>query len=202
MAEKPKSEKWKGARTRNLTAAQQKQAKRIVGGGRSEKVTAAERKAAQAKVDIGQTKWVTAKDRGGAGRGGLLTDTSGKAVTGTVTLPSGKTATYVRGKRIGVVAAAGGGGGTGRGGGGGGGDGAGRKRTAAEKAAMYKGKGRSAMEQARATQARKVTEAARKRRRAAETARLTGQAAAYKKGKGTPTKRMKPPINWGRTVTW
>lgn len=108
MAEKPKSEKWKGAKTRNLTAKQQEKAKRIVGGGRSEKVKAEELKTARANtIDIGTTKWMKAAERktaGQKGRGGLLTDASGKALTGTVKLPSGKTATYVRGKRIGVVA--------------------------------------------------------------------------------------------------
>lgn len=102
-----KSEKWKGAKTRNLTAKQQEKAKRIVGGGRTEKVTKAERKAAGTEVKIGDTKWMTAKERkaaGQKGRGGLLTDASGKAITGTVTLASGKKAQYVRGKRIGVVA--------------------------------------------------------------------------------------------------
>lgn len=117
-----KSEKWKGSRTRNLSAKQQEKAKRIVGTKngktRTEDVTAAERKAAKSSVDIGQTKWTTAAERGGKGRGGLLTDTSGKAVTGTVTLPSGKKATYVRGKRIGIVATRPGGGGAGGGGGG------------------------------------------------------------------------------------
>ena len=99
-----KSEKWKGVKTRNLSAKQQEQAKRIVGGGRTEKVKADELKAARGTtLDINQTKWMTAKDRGGAGRGGLLTDASGKALTGTVKLPSGKTATYVRGKRLGVA---------------------------------------------------------------------------------------------------
>lgn len=121
MAEKPKSEKWKGAKTRNLTAKQQEKAKRIVGGGRSEKVKADELKAARANtIDIGTTKWTTAAERktaGQKGRGGLLTDSSGKALTGTVKLPSGKTATYVRGKRIGIVADKPKGGSVGRGGG-------------------------------------------------------------------------------------
>lgn len=102
MAEK-KTEKWKSARTKNLSESQAKQAKRVVGGGRMEKVTAAERKAAKDFVNIGSTKWMTAKERGGKGRGGLLVDSSGKAVTGTVKLPSGQSAMYVRGKRIGVA---------------------------------------------------------------------------------------------------
>lgn len=195
MAEKPKSEKWKGARTRNLTAAQQKQAKRIVGGGRSEKVTAAERKASQAKVDIGQTKWVTAKDRGGAGRGGLLTDTSGKAVTGTVTLPSGKTATYVRGKRIGVVAKAGGGPSTTR-----------RvtpkpkPRTTndltAEERNRLRGNGPT---KARATGPKMSS---KRNYGTTDTSTLSGIKRASAKGKKPPTKSMKAPINWGRTVSW
>lgn len=100
---KPKSEKWKRAQTKNLSESQMKQAKRVVGGGRMEKVTAAERKAAKDFVNIGTTKWMTSAERGGKGRGGLLVDASGKAVTGTVKLPSGQSATYVRGKRVGVA---------------------------------------------------------------------------------------------------
>jgi hypothetical protein len=102
MADQPKTEKWKRARTKDLSASQMKRAQRVVGGGRMEKVTAKERKAAGKGVDIGTTKWLEAKDRGGKGRGGLLVDASGKAVTGTVKLPSGQSAMYVRGKRIGV----------------------------------------------------------------------------------------------------
>ena len=94
---------WKAGRTVNLSAQQQRKAKRIVGGGRTEKVTAGERKAARTAVDIGQTKWAKQSERGGRGVGGLLVDSSGKAVTGTVKLPGGGTATYVRGKRIGVT---------------------------------------------------------------------------------------------------
>jgi len=100
---KPKSEKWKSAQTKNLSESQMKQAKRVVGRGRMEKVTAAERKAATDFVNIGTTKWMTSAERGGKGRGGLLVDASGKAVTGTVKLPSGQSATYVRGKRVGVA---------------------------------------------------------------------------------------------------
>ena len=88
MAEK--TEKWKAARTKNLTAAQMKQARRVVGGKRSEAVSGTERKAAKKAVDISGTKWMKASERGGKGRGGLLVDSSGKAVTGTVTLPSGQ----------------------------------------------------------------------------------------------------------------
>ena len=99
---KPKTEKWERARTKDLSASQMKKAQRVVGGGRMEKVTAKERKAAGKDVPIGTTKWMTSAERGGKGRGGLLVDASGKAVTGTVKLPSGQSATYVRGKRIGV----------------------------------------------------------------------------------------------------
>ena len=102
MADQPKTEKWKRARTKDLSASQMKRAQRVVGGGRMEKVTAKERKAAKDFVNIGTTKWMTSAERGGKGRGGLLVDASGKAVTGTVKLPSGQSATYVRGKRIGV----------------------------------------------------------------------------------------------------
>lgn len=115
-----KSEVWakSGAKTRNLTAAEQKKAVRIIGGKRTEKVTATERKSAKATVDISGTKWMKADERAGKGRGGLLTDMSGKAITGTVRLPSGAMATYVRGKRIGVTGGRNGGGGNGNGGGG------------------------------------------------------------------------------------
>lgn len=113
MADKPKTEKWKAARTKNLSAGQMQQAVRIVGQRkagapvRTERVTAKERKASQDFVNIGTTKWLTASERGGKGRGGLLVDQSGNPVTGTVKLPSGQSATYVRGKRIGVVRAGG-----------------------------------------------------------------------------------------------
>lgn len=114
-----KGEVWAAGATRNLTAKQVKQGQRVVGGGRSEAVKKSEAKAAKQTVDIGTTKWQTKSERGGKGRGGLLTDQSGKAVTGTVKLPSGATATYVRGKRVmsGGTAARGGGGAP-RGGGG------------------------------------------------------------------------------------
>ena len=117
-----KKEAWAKTpgKTRNLTEQQVKQGQRAVGGGRTERLKKGEGAAAMAKVDIGQTKWTTAKERGGAGRGGLLTDASGKAVTGTVTLPSGKTASYVRGKRVTTMPSGGGGGTRGRGTGGGG----------------------------------------------------------------------------------
>lgn len=82
-----------------------RQAKRIVGKKRTEKVTGLELRGAAKPVDIGTTKWMSAAERGGKGRGGLLVDRSGKAVTGTVTLPSGQSAMYVRGKRIGVARA-------------------------------------------------------------------------------------------------
>ena len=120
-----KKEAWAKTpgKTRNLTEQQVKQGQRAVGGGRTERLKKGEGAAAMAKVDIGQTKWTTAKERGGAGRGGLLTDASGKAVTGTVTLPSGKTASYVRGKRVTTMPSGGGGGTRGRGTGGGGGGG-------------------------------------------------------------------------------
>jgi hypothetical protein len=97
------SEVWKSAKTRNLSAQQMRQAKRIVGKKRTEKVTGLELFGAAKPVDIGTTKWLEAKDRGGKGRGGLLVNQSGQAVTGTVKLPSGQSAMYVRGKRIGVA---------------------------------------------------------------------------------------------------
>lgn len=105
---------WKG-KTTNLSKKEVQSGRRIVGGSRrTEKVTGAERKSSRKAVDISGTKWQTAKERGGKGVGGLLTDASGKAITGTVTLPSGKKAVYVRGKRVQAQKA------TPRGGGGGG----------------------------------------------------------------------------------
>lgn len=95
-----KAKDWKG-KTTNLSKPEVAKGRRVVGGGRkTERVTTAERKAARKAVDISGTQWQTAKQRGGKGVGGLLTDASGKAVTGTVTLPSGKKAVYVRGKRV------------------------------------------------------------------------------------------------------
>jgi len=104
----PKSEKWKApGKTRNLTEQQVKAGSRVVGGGRTERLKKGEGQAAvSTKLDINQTKWMTAKERGGKGRGGLLTDASGKALTGTVTLPSGARAAYVRGKRVTTAAGA------------------------------------------------------------------------------------------------
>jgi len=95
-------EAWKKTpgKTRNLSEKQVKQGQRAVGGGQTERLKKGEGAAAMKSVDIGQTKWMTKSDRGGAGRGGLLVDSSGKAVTGTVKLPSGAMASYVRGKRV------------------------------------------------------------------------------------------------------
>lgn len=102
-----KASNWVG-KDMNLTAAQRKAAVRVVGtkGGktRTESVKAKERAASRKAVDISTTKWNTVKDRGGKGRGGLLTGADGKPVTGTVKLANGKTASYVRGKRISVMA--------------------------------------------------------------------------------------------------
>lgn len=96
-----KSEVWaKAGKTRNLTEKQVKQGQRAIGGGRSERLKKGEGAAAMNAVKISDTKWMSKGERGGKGRGGLLVDASGKAVTGTVTLASGAKASYVRGKRV------------------------------------------------------------------------------------------------------
>lgn len=96
-----KSEVWsKAGKTRNLSEKQVKQGQRAVGGGRTERLKKGEGAAAMKEVNIGETKWMSKGERGGKGRGGLLVDASGKAITGTVTLPSGAKASYVRGKRV------------------------------------------------------------------------------------------------------
>ena len=150
MAEKPKKNKWAG-RSTNLTKKQEKKAVRVVGtkGGktRTEAVKKSERVASRKSVDIGQTKWMKASERkaaGQKGRGGLLVGTDGKPVTGTVTLPSGKKAQYVRGKRISAMPAkkapASRGGGGGGGGGGGRGTGSQGALSAAERKKLQQGR--------------------------------------------------------------
>lgn len=109
MAPAKKPEVWEKTKgkTRNLTEKQVKAGSRVIGGGRTERLKKGEGQAAvSTQLDINQTKWTTAKERGGKGRGGLLTDASGKALTGTVTLPSGAKASYVRGKRVTTAAGA------------------------------------------------------------------------------------------------
>ena len=106
----PKKKSWQGKKTTGLSTAELQKAGRIVGKGKSETVTARElKRATQDFVNIGSTRWMTAAERGGKGVGGLLVDASGRPVTGTVTLPGGKSAVYVRGKRIGVGKSSGGG---------------------------------------------------------------------------------------------
>lgn len=101
-----KSKNWSQAKTKDLTDKQLGQARRLVGPKRSEAVTAKELRAAKSDfVNISSTRWLSAEERGGKGRGGLLVDSSGAPVTGTVTLPSGKAVRYVRGKRIGAMKA-------------------------------------------------------------------------------------------------
>ena len=159
---------------------------------------AAATKASRNTVSISDTKFEK-------GKGVLGKD--GKALNGRVDMGGGNFAVYVNGKRVGAKAAGPASSGSGsavRSGSGSGSAATPRKVSAVEKAAGYKGKGRSAMEQARAAQAKKTTEAARKRRMQTQAQRLTAEAAAYKKGtkKTPPTKSMKAPINWRRTTSW
>jgi hypothetical protein len=111
-----KKAKARGYKTAGLSADQMKKATTLKG----KKVSAGQMKKAGELKDISSTRWE--KGKGVVGPGG-------KAFTGSVTLASGKTASYVKGRRIGVGPAKKaappkrtGGGGSGRTGGGGGGN--------------------------------------------------------------------------------
>ena len=94
---------WKGKDV-NLTAEQQKNARRLTGGGRSQAISDAERmKAMETQVDINMTKWLTSEARDGKGMGGSAVGPDGKPITGTVKQADGSSVQYVRGKRIGIL---------------------------------------------------------------------------------------------------
>ena len=117
MAEIQRSGKYKG-KTRDLTK-KQVAAGRRVGKAGKRTIGKKEAKRAMKAIDIRETSWKKAETRTGPrARGGIVVDRAGKPITGTVTLASGKTATYVRGKRVRAVPKKGGGG-SGAGGGGG-----------------------------------------------------------------------------------
>lgn len=106
MAETPragryKKQRAKGRKVVGLTKKEVAKGRRVGKAGRAS-ITKKERKAAYKNKDIGDTKWVKASERTGPrAKGGIVVDkTTGKPITGTVKLPSGKTATYVRGKRV------------------------------------------------------------------------------------------------------
>lgn len=96
-----KNEQWKKAgKTLNLSKKQVASGTRV---GKAGKATVSRKEAKQATkaVSISDTTWKKASERTGPrAKGGVLVDKDGKAVTGTVKLASGKTATYVRGKRV------------------------------------------------------------------------------------------------------
>lgn len=95
-----KKAKKAGYKVAGLTAEQSKRATTLKG----KKVSAAQLKKANVLKDIGTTRWE--KGKGVVGPGG-------KAFTGSVILASGKTATYVKGRRVGVQTKPRSGGGTG-----------------------------------------------------------------------------------------
>jgi len=86
---KYKKAKKRGYKVAGLTRKEMGKATTLKG----KKLTAAQRRKASELKDISQTKWV--KGKGVVGPGG-------KAFTGTVQLASGKTASYVKGRRVGV----------------------------------------------------------------------------------------------------
>ena len=94
-----RSGKYKG-KTTDLSKKQVAGARRVGSAGRSG-VGKKEAKAAMKSVSISDTTWKKASERTGPrAKGGILVGKDGKAITGTVTLASGKKATYVRGKRV------------------------------------------------------------------------------------------------------
>jgi len=84
-----KKAKARGYKTAGLSADQMKKATTLKG----KKVSAGQMKKAGVLKDISSTRWE--KGKGVVGPGG-------KAFTGTVQLASGKTASYVKGRRVGV----------------------------------------------------------------------------------------------------
>ncbi len=110
-----KKQRAKGRQVSGLTKKQVAAGRRVGKAGRS-KVTKKEAKASYKNIDISQTRWKSAGERTGPrAKGGIVVDKSGKPITGTVKLASGKTATYVRGKRVTYKAKPAGGGGGGGG---------------------------------------------------------------------------------------
>jgi hypothetical protein len=100
LNEKFRSGQYKG-KTTNLTK------KQVAGGarvGKAGKATVGKqeaRKATKTRIDISETSWKSASERTGPkAKGGIVVGKDGKPITGTVTLASGKTAVYVRGKRV------------------------------------------------------------------------------------------------------
>jgi hypothetical protein len=88
-----KGAKKRGYKVAGLSESQAKKATTLKG----KKVSSSQLKKASVLKDIGETKWE--KGKGVIGPGG-------KAFTGSVLLASGKTASYVKGRRIGVKAGA------------------------------------------------------------------------------------------------
>ena len=93
-------QKAKGRKVSGLTKKQVAAGRRVGKAGRST-ITKKESKAAAKNIDISQTQWKKASERTGPrAKGGIVVDKSGKPITGTVKMANGRTATYVRGKRV------------------------------------------------------------------------------------------------------
>lgn len=102
MAEIQRSGKYKG-KTRDLTKKQVAAGRRVGKAGKAS-IGKKEVKRAMKSIDIRDTTWKKAETRTGPrAKGGIVVGKDGKPITGTVTLASGKTATYVRGKRVRAV---------------------------------------------------------------------------------------------------
>lgn len=83
--------KKKGFKVAGLSAKQMEKATTLKG----KKLTAGQKTKASKLTDISKTKWVEGKG---------VVGPKGKAFTGSVILPNGKTASYVNGRRVGVNA--------------------------------------------------------------------------------------------------
>jgi len=93
-------QKAKGRKVAGLTKKQVAAGRRVGKAGRST-ITKKESKAAAKNIDISQTRWKAPSERTGPrAKGGIVVDKSGKPITGTVKMANGRTATYVRGKRV------------------------------------------------------------------------------------------------------
>jgi len=93
-------QKAKGRKVSGLTKKQVAAGRRVGKAGRSS-ITKKESKAAAKNIDISQTRWKAPSERTGPrAKGGIVVDKSGKPITGTVKMANGRTATYVRGKRV------------------------------------------------------------------------------------------------------
>lgn len=199
-----RSGQYKG-KTTNLTKKQVAGARRV---GKAGKSGVGKKEAARAmkSVSISDTTWRKASERTGPrAKGGLLVGKDGKPVTGTVTLASGKKATYVRGKRVQAAYKPTGGGGGSRGGGAKT-NASGMSATNAQRLQQVKNQERAAEGQSRSqtrmTSGQQIAAAARQRRAMRRGPNAMYSAAgtrvsASSRGSGTPTRTSSttPPKN-------